>query len=112
MIALIFGNSAGSSVLHWLEQHFFACPFKQTFGVDCPGCGIQRSIVALFRGDLATSVKLYPATIPLIALLLFALLHIKFDFNKGAFLIKVLYSSVAIIILINYIYKILTNQLI
>ncbi len=98
--------------LEWLGEHLFSCPFKTHFGIDCPGCGLQRSVLALFQGDLSASFKFYPATIPLIFLVLFTLIHLKLDFKFGAQLIKIVFAGVAVIILINYIYKIYTHQLI
>ena len=32
---------------------FPRCPFKLVTGLDCPGCGSQRSIHALLTGDIA-----------------------------------------------------------
>jgi Protein of unknown function (DUF2752) len=101
-----------NSFLAWLGEHLFSCPFKTHFGIDCPGCGLQRSVLALFRGDLIASFKFYPATIPLIFVLIFTIIHLKFDFKFGAQLIKIVFAGVAVIILINYIYKIYTHQLI
>lgn len=102
----------GKGFIHWLEHNLLTCPFKSYTGLDCPGCGIQRSFVALMKGDLVSSFKLYPATIPILGLLLFAVVHLKFDFKNGAFFIKMLYIGVTLIIVINYIFKIFTNQLI
>ncbi|WP_316824588.1 DUF2752 domain-containing protein [Pedobacter miscanthi] len=96
----------------WVANHLFSCPFKANFGLDCPGCGLQRSILALCRGDLIASFKFYPATIPLIFVVLFTIIHLKVDFKFGAQLIKMVFTGVAVIILINYIYKIYTHQLI
>ncbi|RYG18120.1 MAG: DUF2752 domain-containing protein [Chitinophagaceae bacterium] len=99
------------NILDWLKVHLLSCPFKGHFGIDCPGCGFQRSVLALFEGDFVSSFKLYPATIPLIALLAFTSIHLKFDFKQGAFLIKLLYIGISLVIVINYIYKIFTHQL-
>ncbi|RZL50815.1 MAG: DUF2752 domain-containing protein [Pedobacter sp.] len=98
--------------IHWLEHNLLTCPFKANTGLDCPGCGIQRSILALMQGDVVTSFKLYPATMPILGLLIFTLVHLKFDLKNGAFIIKMLYIAIALIIVINYIYKIFTNQLV
>lgn len=100
------------SFLDWLNQHLFACPFKSHFGFDCPGCGFQRSVISLFKGNLIESFKLYPAAIPLILLVIFTLFHLKLDFKSGAQMIKIAFAGIAIIIFINYIYKIYTHQLI
>lgn len=97
--------------LLWLKEHLLTCPIKQHTGMDCPGCGIQRSVLALFEGNVLHSFKLYPATIPLIALLIFTFVHLKFDIKHGALIIKILYIGVSLIILIHYIYKIFTHQL-
>src|SRR5688572_26255843 len=40
------------------------CLSKQYFGVECPGCGAQRSLVCLFKGEFLDSLALYPALIP------------------------------------------------
>jgi len=98
--------------IHWLQNHLLACPMKQTFGLDCPGCGLQRSIIALMQGDLIGSFKLYPATIPFLFVITFLIVHLKADFKSGAQIIKIAVGFVAFIILINYIYKIFTHQLI
>lgn len=102
----------GKGFIHWLEHHLLSCPIKQLSGIDCPGCGLQRSIVSLIKGDLISSFKFYPATIPIMALFLFTLIHLKYDFKNGAFFIKMLYIAVTLIIVISYTYKIFTNQLI
>jgi hypothetical protein len=37
--------------------------------MDCPGCGIQRSISLLLQGNIVDSFLMYPALIPIILLL-------------------------------------------
>ena len=108
----LFAFSKNEGFFHWLKHHLLTCPFKASTGLDCPGCGIQRSVLALMQGDVISSFKLYPATIPIISLLIFTLIHLKFDLKNGAFIIKMLYIAIALTIVINYIYKIFTNQLI
>lgn len=88
------------------------CPSKKWLHVDCPGCGLQRSVIALFRGDIHTSLSLYPATIPLLALLGFTALHLKFDFRNGGTVIKYMQLGVAAIIIVFYIYKVLNHKLV
>jgi hypothetical protein len=95
----------------WLEQNMLTCPSKKWLHLECPGCGLQRSVIALLRGDIPTSLSLYPATIPLLALLGFLVLHLKFDFRYGAVVIKYLQLGAAIIILVFYIYKVLNQKL-
>ncbi|GGI28831.1 DUF2752 domain-containing protein [Pedobacter mendelii] len=99
------------SLFEWLNQHLLTCPFKSHFGIDCPGCGFQRSAIALVKGNFIDSLKFYPATFPLIFLIVFTLIHIKIDFKFGAQFIKILFIGIVVIILINYIYKIYNHQL-
>ncbi|MDR2057047.1 MAG: DUF2752 domain-containing protein [Dysgonamonadaceae bacterium] len=87
------------------------CPSKHFFYLDCPGCGFQRSIIALLEGDVLQSFRLYPATIPIIFCFIFTGLHIKFDFKEGAAIVKGLFIFCVIIIVIFYIYKIFTHKL-
>lgn len=101
-----------NNFIDWLGRHLFACPFKAYFGFDCPGCGFQRSALALFNGDLLASFRYYPATIPLLFIFVFTIVHLKMNFKVGAQVIKIAFAGVAVIILINYIYKIYNHQLI
>lgn len=43
------------------------CFFKKFTGLDCPGCGFQRSVLELFKGNMLVSLSLYPATLLIIA---------------------------------------------
>jgi hypothetical protein len=81
------------------------CPYKHYLGIDCPGCGMQRSIISLLKGDFWESIIAYPPLIPMIVMLLFLCLHLVFKFEKGAQILKYLFIFVAIIITINYISK-------
>lgn len=82
------------------------CAWKYFLGIECPGCGFQRSVLALLHGDLYGSLKLFPATIPLLALFIFTALHIRFKFTHGARTVLVLFISSAAIIVASYIFKI------
>lgn len=52
--------------IHWLEQHLVPCLFKNFFHIECPGCGLQRSVLELLKGNVASSVGFYPALIPML----------------------------------------------
>ncbi len=106
---LLVAQSGGVTL--WLKNQMLSCTFKSYTGVDCPGCGFQRSVLSLFRGDFIESFKLYPPTIPLIILGLFLLLHLKLDFKLGALAIKFMYILVVTMVVINYIYKVYHHQL-
>lgn len=97
--------------LAWLERNMLSCPFKNLTSIDCPGCGFQRSVLALFKGDIWASMLIYPATIPFLGLLLFTAIHLKFDFKHGALGIKILYILVLAIVIFNYLYKVYNHQI-
>lgn len=98
-------------IISWLEKHALTCPSKFLFRIDCPGCGIQRSFIALLRGDVVSSFALYPALLPILSMLVYTGLHLKFGFANGARNIKILQIASAIIIVSFYIYKIVNHKL-
>lgn len=51
----------------WMENHMMPCIYRKYFGVSCPFCGFQRSLIELFNGDIAQSIRLYPPLLPLFA---------------------------------------------
>ncbi len=53
-----------------------ACPVALVFGVPCPGCGLTRAVLLLFRGDFAGAFSMHPLvyTLPIIAGLFIAAL--------------------------------------
>lgn len=58
--------------------------------MDCPGCGFQRSLLALVQGQWHESYRLYPPTVPLLALLLYIVLKNTLGFDQRNRLLKVL----------------------
>src|SRR5262245_1724239 len=41
------------------------CLLRTMFHIPCPGCGMTRSLEALWRGDLITSIRYHPLGLPL-----------------------------------------------
>ncbi|MBS1563195.1 MAG: DUF2752 domain-containing protein [Bacteroidetes bacterium] len=103
--------AAYQDFLHWLQANMLACPSKKYLHLECPGCGLQRSVLLLLKGDLPASFRMYPAAIPLMALAVFLALHIKYQFRNGATVIKYLQAGIAIIIVVFYIYKIVNHKI-
>ncbi|MFA5301298.1 MAG: DUF2752 domain-containing protein [Bacteroidales bacterium] len=52
LLIMLFDPGAG----HLQESQSF-CPFKMLTGLPCPGCGMIKSMVSLYRGDLAESFR-------------------------------------------------------
>jgi len=88
-----------------LDDFMLPCLNKTLFGVDCLGCGIQRSISLIFQGQFVAAYKMYPAIYALILLFLFIGLNFFFKFKNSNKIITVLAILSILIILINYVYK-------
>jgi hypothetical protein len=97
------------SVITWLESHQSTCSFREMTGIECPGCGLQRSILALLRGDLAGSILQFPALLPLAAMFLFLGIHLVFKLKHGALILKIFYIGNISLIVLNYVCKIIIH---
>lgn len=80
------------------------CSTKRLLGIDCPGCGFQRSVLCLLDGQVVASINMYPATIPILSTWIFTTLHLVFKFRWGAKVILSLFILSAFLIQIHYIY--------
>jgi hypothetical protein len=92
--------------ISWLQNHLIPCPLKYITGIDCPGCGFQRSVLALMQGNWHKSFTLYPAAIPLILFFAYGLAdkYFKLDNPKNT-IKKSLFVIVGTMILISYGFK-------
>lgn len=95
------------NAVHWLSDHMLPCPIRSIFNADCPGCGFQRSVIALLQGDITKSLVLYPAAIPILLLFLLGIIHLKFKLKKGNVIIQYSYIFISIIIAVNFLFKII-----
>jgi len=92
--------------ISWLQNHLIPCPFKYLTGIDCPGCGFQRSIIALMQGNLYKSFALYPAAIPLLLFFVYGLADKYFQLDNSKSIIKKTgFIIIGSIILISYTIK-------
>jgi len=98
---------AFSEFLEEANLHLIPCPIKYLTGYDCPGCGFQRSLIALLGGNLSQSLHFYPATIPIIFTLVISLVANFWLGDKSKMLINVLFMFSGSIVMFCYIFKIL-----
>ena len=96
-------------IITWLESHMGTCTFREAGGLECPGCGIQRSIISLLKGEILESILLFPALLPLIAMFGFLGIHLMFTLKHGALVLKIFYITNTVLILGNYIYQIIIH---
>jgi len=87
------------------------CAYKYFFGIDCPICGAQRSMLLLLQGNFIESFKTYPPLIFLLTLIFFAIAYLIFPKIVEANFLKQYAVFVLMIIAINYGYKIATGNL-
>jgi hypothetical protein len=92
-----------------LEDYMLPCINKTLFGVDCMGCGMQRSVALLLHGDFIAAFYMYPAIYSLLLLLAIAGINI---FKKIKYFNKII-TILAIItvatIVINFLIKTFIN---
>lgn len=84
------------------------CLNKKIFGIDCIGCGTQRAIILILKGDYLKAFYMFPAIYTL--LLFFGVLALHFiDKNRNYHKIIITLAIInALIMFVSYIYK-MTN---
>ncbi|MCU0435252.1 MAG: DUF2752 domain-containing protein [Bacteroidia bacterium] len=93
--------------IHWLEQHLLECPFRSQFGVSCPGCGFQRSLILLLGGNIWGSIVRFPALLPFLSTWLLLISHLIFRFRHGAKMLMWFFGTTALVMMINFIVRII-----
>jgi hypothetical protein len=81
------------------------CLNKKLFGIDCLGCGFQRSLLSVLKGDFVAAFKVYPAIFTLLLMAVFLLLHLKFKFKNSKKIIIIFATINVLIIVISYFIK-------
>jgi hypothetical protein len=89
-----------------MEEYMIPCMNKQLFGIDCPGCGTQRALALLIKGQFADAFFMFPAIYT--SILFFVLLGLHFldksrSYEKAVIVTAILNGGIMIIA---YIYKI------
>jgi hypothetical protein len=88
-----------------LEEYMIPCLNKKLFGIDCLGCGTQRAIVLILKGDFIDAFFQFPAIYT--TLLFFGIVGLHFV-DKSRNYHKLIISLAiinAIIMIVSYIYK-------
>ena len=93
------------NLLVHIEDYMIPCLNKKFFGIDCPGCGLQRSVALLFRGEFVAAFQMYPAIytlIPLFGVLIFKNFF-KIKYSNG--IIILLSVGTVLLVITNFILK-------
>lgn len=91
-----------------LENYMLPCLNKKLFGMECPGCGIQRSVKLIAEGEFVGAFEMYPAIYTLIGLLGFVIADKFIKIKYANKIIIGLAITNVVIILTSYIIKIST----
>lgn len=94
-------------LINWLESHLLPCFYKQLTGIDCPGCGMQRSFIELLKGDFFASLSVYPALPFVFFTLIFTAVHLWFKFKNGAAVIKYSFIVTTSVVMVSYIIRLI-----
>lgn len=87
-------------MLNLLGIHI-VCYFKSLTGIPCPGCGLTRAYLALFKGNLSKAFFYHPLFIvPVIVLLYFIIPKFKNSKHNSIFV-----SAICIIFIGTYIVR-------
>ncbi|CAM2941253.1 Protein of unknown function [Flavobacterium succinicans] len=57
-----------------LEEYMIPCLSKTLFGIECLGCGFQRALLLLLKGEWSTAFVMYPAVYSMLTMLVGILL--------------------------------------
>lgn len=92
-----------------IDSLLLPCPTRYFLGMDCPGCGFQRSLLLAFRGEWAASFALYPPWPWVVIQLLVLGAYILTGFRwKQKWLIGY-FIFTGILVYLNYIYKLFND---
>lgn len=88
-----------------MEEYMLPCMNKKLFGMECPGCGTQRSVALLTQGEFWEAFKMFPAIYTLIPLLLLLILHFVDKSRNYSKLIIIFAIGNALVMFFSYFYK-------
>ena len=89
-----------------MEEYMLPCLSKRLFGIECMGCGSQRALVMVFKGDFLNAFHMFPAIYSSLLFFLFVALHF---IDKSRSYHKLMISSAiinAVIMVVAFLIKI------
>ena len=81
------------------------CTNKMIFGLECPGCGTQRALALILKGEFADAFYMFPPIYTTI--LFFMVLGLHFMDRRRNYHKIIVYGAIinAVIVIFSYIYK-------
>jgi len=90
-----------------MEEYMLPCLNKKLLGVECLGCGLQRSISLILQGEFVEAFKMYPGVYSLIVLFFFIGINIFFKFKHSNKIIGALAIITLATVVVSYIIKLI-----
>lgn len=87
------------------EDYMLPCLNKKFLGIECMGCGMQRSLSLIIQGDFVAAFYMYPAIYTLILLISFVLINSYKNYKFASKIIITLAIINVILIVGNFIFK-------
>ena len=83
------------------EGALLKCPIRYFIGIQCPGCGAQRSVRALFSGDIVAAFQLNPLIYVAPIFMLWIYLAERYSSTPASFRVqKIVVSSASVILVV------------
>ncbi|MGL2986303.1 DUF2752 domain-containing protein [Flavobacterium sp. RSSA_27] len=89
-----------------LEKYMIPCLSKTLFGIECLGCGFQRALLLVLKGEWSAAFAMYPAVYSMLAMfcgVLFFYTNKKTAFTKNG--LTFLIAINCIFVIGGYLYK-------
>lgn len=78
-----------------LDLPLLPCAYKLLFGISCPMCGFQRSLLLLVQGRVGDSIMMFPPLVVMaLAVAYFAVLRLRHKSLKGHLWVWILLAAV------------------
>lgn len=92
-------------MIDWLEHHLLSCSIKSQIGIECPGCGMQRSLIALLKGNIIESIQCHAGVIPFIITIIILIIQLIIKHEKGGKWVMWAFIVTTAITIVQYIIK-------
>lgn len=89
-----------------MEEYMIPCLNKHLFGIECFGCGTQRSFLFLLKGDFVSAFHMFPAIYTTVLLFICIGLHFIDKSRNYHKAIIGLATINAIVMVVSYFYKV------
>ena len=89
-----------------MEEYMLPCMNKKLFGIECFGCGTQRSLMLLVKGDFVGAFNMFPAIFT--TLLFFIVLTLHFIDKSRNYQKAIIGLAItnAVIMVVSYFYRV------